>query len=217
MNGRTDLAYIPIWFVIFLLSLSIHEAAHAWTAQKMGDPTARYLGRVTLNPLAHIDLIGTIIFPLMSILTGSFFFGWAKPVPVDLNQLRNRKLGDILVSLAGPASNVLLALIFFVLLKVSRDAPQFLQPLGTFALPVIQMLQTGLTLNIVLAVFNLLPIPPLDGSHVLQNLLPENAAQAFASISPLVGMVILFVLVNMGITNQILAPIFSAVGTALRW
>jgi Zn-dependent protease len=212
-----DPAFIPIWFVIFLLSLSIHEAAHAWTAQKMGDPTARYLGRVTLNPLAHIDLLGTIIFPLLSVISGSFFFGWAKPVPVNLSQMRDQKWGDILVSIAGPASNVLLALIFFTLLKVSLDMPQLLEPLGSFAIPAIKTLETGLTLNIVLAVFNMLPIPPLDGSHVLRNLLPENAANAYDSLHPMIGMVALVVLIQTGITSQIMAPIFGVVVTALQW
>lgn len=214
---RMDPAFIPIWFVIFLLSLSIHEAAHAWTAQKMGDPTARYLGRVTLNPLAHIDPLGTIIFPLLSIISGAFFFGWAKPVPVDTSKMRDQKWGDILVAVAGPASNVLLALIFFTLLKVSLSAPQFLQPLGSFAVPTLQMLETGLRLNLVLAVFNMLPIPPLDGSHVVRNLLPENAAQAYASLHPMVGMIALVVLIQTGITSQIMNPILGVVNMALGW
>lgn len=214
---RMDPAFIPIWFVIFLLSLSVHEAAHAWTAQKMGDPTARYLGRVTLNPLAHIDLVGTIIFPLLSIISGTFFFGWAKPVPVDISKMRDQKWGDILVAVAGPASNVLLALIFFTLLKVSRDAPQFLEPLGSFADPAQQMLGTGLQLNLILAVFNMLPIPPLDGSHVVRNLLPENAARAYASMHPMIGMIALVLLIQTGITSQIMNPIWGVVGKALSW
>ncbi len=214
---RMDPAFIPLWFIIFLLSLSIHEAAHAWTAQKMGDPTARYLGRVTLNPLAHIDPVGTIIFPLLSIISGAFFFGWAKPVPVDISKMRNQKWGDILVAVAGPASNVLLALIFFTLLKVSLSTPQFLQPLGSFAVPTLQMLETGLQLNLVLAVFNMLPIPPLDGSHVVRNLLPENAAQAYASLHPMVGMIALVLLIQTGITRQIMNPILGVVNMALGW
>ncbi|HYE74835.1 MAG TPA: site-2 protease family protein, partial [Blastocatellia bacterium] len=98
-------AYIPIWFVVFLLSLSFHEAAHAWTASKFGDETGRQLGRVTLNPIPHIDVLGTILFPLFNLLSGSaLFFGWAKPVPVDNSQMRERRLGEIMVALAGPAS-----------------------------------------------------------------------------------------------------------------
>ncbi len=205
-----DPAFIPIWFVIFLLSLSIHEAAHAWTAQKMGDPTARYLGRVTLNPLAHIDLFGTIIFPLMSLLTGAMFFGWAKPVPVDLNQMRDRKMGDILVSLAGPASNVILAIFFFVAMKVVYSSPSLQLSLGEFAQPVGRTLFTGLTMNVVLAVFNMIPIPPLDGSHVLQNLLPPRAAEAFETIRPY-GFFILMGLMVTGVTGRIMDPIFDVV------
>lgn len=205
-----DPAFIPIWFVIFLLSLSIHEAAHAWTAQKMGDPTARYLGRVTLNPLAHIDLIGTIIFPLMSLVTGAMFFGWAKPVPVDLNQMKDRKMGDILVSLAGPASNVILAIFFFIAMKVVYVSPSIQASLGDFAQPVVRTLFTGLSMNVVLAVFNMIPIPPLDGSHVLQNLLPPRAAEAFETIRPY-GFFILMGLMFTGVTSRIIEPIFDVV------
>ena len=205
-----DPAFIPIWFVIFLLSLSIHEAAHAWTAQKMGDPTARYLGRVTLNPLAHIDLFGTIIFPLMSLVTGAMFFGWAKPVPVDLNQMKDRKMGDILVSLAGPASNVILAIFFFIAMKVVYSSPSIQASLGEFAQPVVRTLFTGLSMNVVLAVFNMIPIPPLDGSHVLQNLLPPRAAEAFETIRPY-GFFILMGLMFTGVTGRIIEPIFDVV------
>jgi Zn-dependent protease len=207
---KIDPAFIPIWFVIFLLSLSIHEAAHAWTAQKMGDPTARYLGRVTLNPLAHIDLFGTIIFPLMSLVTGAMFFGWAKPVPVDLNQMRDRKMGDILVSLAGPASNVILAIFFFIAMKVVYASPTIQASLGEFASPVVRTLFTGLSMNVVLAVFNMIPIPPLDGSHVLQNLLPPRAAEAFETIRPY-GFFILMGLMFTGVTSRIMEPIFAVV------
>lgn len=210
-----DPAFIPIWFVIFLLSLSIHEAAHAWTAQKMGDPTARYLGRVTLNPLAHIDLFGTIIFPLMSLVTGAMFFGWAKPVPVDLNQMKDRKMGDILVSLAGPASNVILAIFFFIAMKVVYMSPSLQASLGEFASPVVRTLFTGLSLNVVLAVFNMIPIPPLDGSHVLQNLLPPRAAEAFETIRPY-GFFILMGLMFTGVTGRIIEPIFDVVLRGIR-
>ncbi|MBS1806792.1 MAG: site-2 protease family protein [Acidobacteria bacterium] len=207
---RIDPAFIPIWFVIFLLSLSIHEAAHAWVAEKFGDPTGRYAGRVTLNPLAHIDMFGTIIFPLVSLFTGAMFFGWAKPVPVDLSQMKDRKLGDICVSLAGPVSNMILALIFFTLMKVVLMSPSIQMSLGDFAQPVVRTLSTGLILNVVLAVFNLLPIPPLDGSHVLQNLLPPRAAEAFENIRPY-GFFILMGLMFTGVTSKIVEPIIDVV------
>jgi Zn-dependent protease len=221
-----DPAFIPIWFVIFLLSLSIHEAAHAWTAEMFGDSTGRYLGRVTLNPIPHIDIVGTIIFPLVAVLGpllsggGSFpMFGWAKPVPFNPNKLRDRRWGEIGIALAGPFSNLLLAIIFFVLLKVvffsSLISPE---TFGEYAAPAKKMLVTGLTLNIVLAVFNLLPIPPLDGSHVLRNLLPDGPAELYARLYDF-GFLILFGLMMTGIigviTYPILNPIFGLVETLL--
>ncbi|MBL8206261.1 MAG: site-2 protease family protein [Blastocatellia bacterium] len=207
---KIDPAFIPIWFVIFLLSLSIHEAAHAWTAERFGDPTGRYSGRVTLNPMAHIDIIGTIIFPLMSLVTGAMFFGWAKPVPVDLSQMKDRKWGDICVSLAGPVSNIILAIFFFVAMKVVFLSPGLQASMGEWQQPIIRTLFTGLSMNVVLAVFNLLPIPPLDGSHVLQNLLPARAAEAFETIRPY-GFVILIGLMMTGVTGKIINPIFDVV------
>lgn len=221
-----DISFIPIWFVIFLLSLSIHEAAHAWTAEMFGDSTGRYLGRVTLNPLAHIDLLGTIIFPLGSVILAAMgggslpMFGWAKPVPFNPNKLRDRRMGEICIALAGPFSNVLLAIIFFILLKViffTNLLPP--QALGEFSEPAGKMLLVGLRLNVILAIFNLLPIPPLDGSHVVRNLLPDGLAEVYARLYDF-GFLILFGLMVSGIirviTSPILNPIFGLVDTLLQ-
>src|SRR5262245_6741293 len=109
---------IIIWFVVFLLSLTVHECAHAWAAELSGDPTGRYLGRVTLNPIPHIDIFGTVIFPLVAIVSGAFMFGWAKPVPFNPTNLRDRRWGEIFIAVAGPLSNVLLVILFVVLYKV---------------------------------------------------------------------------------------------------
>lgn len=207
-----DPAHIPIWFVSFLLSLSFHEAAHAWTASKFGDETGRSLGRVTLNPIPHIDVFGTIIFPLVSLISGSsLFFGWAKPVPVDSARMRERRFGEIMVALAGPASNVLLAGVFFTLLKIFYAAPQLQAAAGDLARPVALFLFFGLLTNITLAVFNLLPIPPLDGSHIMRNVLPPRAADTYANISPMLGMVLLMGLMVTGLTGQIISPITNFV------
>jgi Zn-dependent protease len=201
-------SYIPIWFVVFLLSLSVHEAAHAWTASRFGDETGRHLGRVTLNPIPHVDIFGTILFPLMSLLSGSsLFFGWAKPVPVDSTQMRERRLGETLVALAGPASNLLLVALFFTLLKIFSSVPQLQAAAGDLARPVAIFFYFGLVTNITLAVFNLLPIPPLDGSHIMRNLLPGAAGETYANIPPMVGMMILFALMLTGLTGVIINPI----------
>lgn len=205
---------LPIWFVIFLLSLSVHETAHAWTAEKFGDPTSRYMGRVTLNPLAHIDPMGTILLPLIGFFTGAFMFGWAKPVPVDLSRLKDRRLGDICISIAGPVSNVILAIIFVIALKVLVANPGIYRSLGSVGQPALNLIETGITMNVVLAVFNMLPIPPLDGSHVLYNLLPQRAAEAYDMIRPY-GFFILVGLMYTGVTSKIIGPILDAIGTVI--
>ena len=203
MNG-VDLAYIPIFFVVFLFSLSFHEAAHAWTAERFGDSTGRYMGRITLNPIPHIDVFGTIIFPLVGLLTGGMMFGWAKPVPVNTSQMRDRKMGDIWTSLAGPLSNAILAVVFFVLLKIAGQIPA--ATFGELARPLSMLLYTGLTLNVLLMIFNLLPIPPLDGSHVLKNLLSGGAADAYERLEPY-GFILMIALLITGVFSKIVSPV----------
>lgn len=159
---------------VLLLSVVVHEVAHGVVAEWWGDPTARMLGRITLNPIPHIDLFGSILVPgMLMLMPGSIIFGWAKPVPVTPDNFRDRKLGDITVSLAGPASNVLLACVFALALWV------FVATTGTLPTALRDVLVGGIFLNFILAVFNLLPIPPLDGSHVVANLLPPPAAYAY--------------------------------------
>ncbi|HKX29684.1 MAG TPA: site-2 protease family protein [Blastocatellia bacterium] len=199
---------IIIWFVVFLLSLTVHECAHAWVAELSGDPTARYQGRVTLNPIPHIDIFGTVIFPLVAIVSGAFMFGWAKPVPTNPINLRDRRWGEIMIALAGPLSNVLLVIIFVVLYKLifgSLAMPS--ARLGDLGVPVEQLLLIGIRLNIVLAVFNMIPIPPLDGSHVLRNLLPDSLAEMYNQIPDMIGFVLLMGLIYFGITATLTAPI----------
>ena len=209
---HVNVAQVFIGFTVLLFSLTIHEAAHAWTAERFGDSTARYLGRVTLNPIPHIDIFGTIVFPLVGLISGGMMFGWAKPVPVNTSQMRDRKLGDICTSLAGPTSNAILAVIFFIFLKIIfHSSLVWPSSLGQLEEPLDLLLKIGLQLNIVLMVFNLLPIPPLDGSHVLRNFLSGGAADIYDRIIQPYGFLILIALLMSGVLSNILNPILNFV------
>lgn len=198
----------PIWLVInvavLLLSLSVHEAAHAWSADRLGDDTARLLGRVTVNPLSHIDLFGTVIFPILGLLAGGVIFGWAKPVPVNPRKLANPRLEHALIAGAGPASNIVLAIGFVFAAKVMGGLG-WASPLSAFY-PLWVFCQAGVLLNIVLAVFNVLPIPPLDGSWILESLLPSPANQVIASVRPY-GFLLLVLLLYSGWLSHVLLPV----------
>ncbi|HJU86198.1 MAG TPA: site-2 protease family protein [Gemmatimonadota bacterium] len=195
---------------VLLFSVIVHECAHGYVAEWWGDPTARMLGRLTLNPLPHIDLFGSILVPGMLLLSGSgVLFGWAKPVPVTPENFRDRRMGDITVSLAGPASNVLLALGLAAVLGVAR----LIAGPGGVPESVFTLCTYGILLNLVLAVFNLLPIPPLDGSHVVANLLPRPAAYAYRSLGQY-GLLIVFLLMFIpGLLGTIFLP--ARIATAL--
>lgn len=197
---------------VLLFSVIIHECAHGYVAEWWGDPTARMLGRLTLNPLPHIDLFGSILVPGMLLLSGSgILFGWAKPVPVTPENFRDRKMGDITVSLAGPASNILLALGFAAILAVGA-----LVSGGAPSETVWRLCTYGILLNFVLAVFNLLPIPPLDGSHVVANLLPRPAAYAYRSLGQY-GLLIVFLLLFIpGLLGTIFLPARIATAMLVR-
>ena len=189
-----------IWFVVFLFACAVHESAHAWTSDRFGDPTARYLGRITLNPIPHIDPIGTILIPLLGFVgSGINMFGWAKATPVNPLLWRDKTKANIWVSAAGPISNFGLATLAFIIIKVLLVAGVFRQAYrgdgGPFNLvvpmlkdswtePVSTMLSIFLMLNVSLGVFNLFPIPPLDGSHVVESLLPYEQAKAYEQIRP---------------------------------
>jgi len=190
-----DLAQVLVTFLVLLFSLTVHEAAHAWSADRLGDPTARMLGRVSLNPAVHVDPIGTVVFPLIALMTSVPVLGWAKPVPVNVARLRgNWKEKYMLIAAAGPASNLVLATIAAVLLRVL--------PVGG---PVLAVLQTAVYLNVLLAVFNMVPVPPLDGGNVLAGLLRGPVADAFDRIRPY-GFIVLYGLMFSGILTMIIAP-----------
>jgi Zn-dependent protease len=188
-----DVAQIFIAFIVLLFSLTVHEMAHAWTADRLGDPTARLLGRVSLNPMVHADLIGTIVFPLLAMLSGVPLIGWAKPVPVNPRQLRSPRRDYVLVAAAGPASNLLMAIGSAIALRLVPVSPVTLGEPNVTA-PIAALLSQALRLNVLLAVFNMIPIPPLDGGNVLSGLLPARAAFRFNAVLRPYGFLILYAL-----------------------
>jgi len=195
-------------YVVLLFSLSVHESAHAWTALKQGDPTAQSLGRISLNPLAHIDVIGTVVLPLLMIFRpGGGLFGWAKPTPVDPRNFKDLRRGQIVVSGAGPLSNFLLALLFTAGLFVAvRALPGPLR--GN---PVVVFLSMGVEINVLLAIFNLVPLPPLDGSHIVEWALPNGMGHRFmAMIAPYGGFILLALVLSGGLW-MVLGPVEAAV------
>jgi Zn-dependent protease len=198
---------IPL-FLILLFSLSVHEAAHAWTANRLGDPTARQLGRITLNPLAHIDWIGTVIFPLVAFLSHIPLLGWAKPVPVDPRNFRAPRRDFGLVAVAGPVSNLLLAIIAAIAFRALfiSGSVGAQQAAAWFA--------QGALINITLAVFNLIPVPPLDGGNVAMGLLPLPLAHAIGLLRPY-GFIILYALMLTGVLAHIMFPIVDAIANVL--
>ena len=208
-----DIGNIAIQFAVLLFSLSIHEASHAWMADRLGDYTARYLGRVTLNPIAHIDPIGTILFPLLQFFTHFPLIGWAKPVPINSAHLRNPHRDQIFISLAGPISNLLAACVAFCLLVVikiaSPEARHFIDEgivSQSFLTPILLIIFNAVMINVLLAFFNLIPIPPLDGHWLLYGLLPSRAASVLER-SGSFGFLILYGLMYFGVFGVILNPI----------
>ncbi len=207
--GQFDGLSILINLLVLFFSLSLHESAHAWVAERCGDPTGRMLGRVTLNPLPHVDLIGTILFPLIGFLAGGLIFGWAKPVPVNTANLRNPRQANILISAAGPASNLLAAAVFLAGVRLLQN-PGVAQSIPEVTEPLAMLFHAGLFLNVILAVFNLMPIPPLDGGWVLEGLLPRWFGPLFDTIRPF-GFLLLLGLLYTGVFSSVLRPVVHAV------
>jgi len=185
-----------IGFGILLISLTIHEAAHAWTADRLGDPTARRLGRVSLNPLVHIDWIGTVLLPIIAAVSNLPLIGWAKPVPVSVGNLRHPRRDFMLVAAAGPISNLLQAMAWALVLRVMLASPD-----GDVA----YFLQRAVIINLLLMFFNLIPIPPLDGGNVLLGLLPPSLARHYGQLRQY-GFLILYALMLSGYAARLILP-----------
>lgn len=205
---------IAIWAIPVLLAITLHEAAHAFVAYRLGDSTAKMLGRLSLNPIKHIDPVGTIVFPLIVGFLSSFHFvfGYAKPVPINFNQLRNPRRDMALVTIAGPLANFVMALLWGLLLKLSIA-------LGIQSSMVVLFLflsaQAGIAINLILAFLNLIPIPPLDGSRVVASLLPPRYAYYYLRAEPF-GFLILIVLLFTGVLGAILNPLYRMGIVALQ-
>ena len=194
------LAALPVLFAI-----TLHEAAHGYVARHFGDMTAYQQGRISLNPLRHIDPVGTILFPLLTLWLGGILFGWAKPVPVNFAALRRPKQDMLWVAIAGPASNLFMALGWALLYKIT-----WLFPDSYFAEPLLGMASIGININIILMVLNLLPLPPLDGGRVAVSLLPHRQAFQLSRVEPY-GIFILIFLVISGALGWILLPLVRLV------
>jgi Zn-dependent protease len=193
---------IAVWVLPVLFAITVHEVAHGWVAKQLGDPTAQRLGRLTLNPLKHIDPIGTILVPGLLLWIGGFVFGWAKPVPVTWENLRHPKRDMAIVAAAGPVANFLMAILWALFAKLGSLLPDSLQ---WMSLPMAYMGIAGVSINIVLMVLNLLPLPPLDGGRVVAGLLPGPWAWRFNLIEPF-GFFILLGLLMTGLLGKLLMP-----------
>ncbi len=191
-----------------ILAITLHEAAHGYAARHFGDPTAWQEGRITANPLKHIDLVGTLIVPIAILLlsTGGILFGWAKPVPVNFGRLRHPKRDMLWVAAAGPGANFVMALFWAAILKMA-----WVLPLNFFSLPMARMAEIGITVNIALLVLNLFPLPPLDGGRIAVSLLPTHLAWRYAQLERF-GFPILLILLFTGGLSAILTPIILRVG-----
>ncbi len=194
---------IIIWAVPVIFAITVHEVAHGWVASKLGDPTAKMLGRVTLNPSKHIDPIGTIILPLLLLYFSSFIFGWAKPVPVNWNNLKNPKRDMALVALAGPLANLIMAILWGLFASAMIN---IFNSFGIISQTLALMGQAGLIINVIIMIVNLIPIPPLDGSRILASVSSRQVVRYLDQIEPY-GFFIIIALLATGIFAKILWPL----------
>lgn len=206
MEGLTTVQQIAVLALPVLLAITVHEAAHGWVAQQLGDSTAKMLGRVTLNPLKHIDPLGTIILPLAMYLMTGFLFGWAKPVPVNWKNLRNPRRDMALVAIAGPGANLVMALLWAVAARLGYG---MIESSEWIALPLVYMGAAGVLINSILMLLNLMPILPLDGGRVVASLLPPRLALLYSRLEPW-GLFVIIGLLATGILSRVLSPLLMA-------
>lgn len=209
MDELTLAQKISVWALPILFAITLHEVAHGWVAWKLGDTTAKRMGRLSLNPIKHVDPVGTVVVPLIMLLLGGFIFGWAKPVPVDFGKLKKPKRDMAIVALAGPGANLFMALGWVLLAKLG-----IWLSLPYVTVPLVYMAAAGIFFNLVLMVLNLLPIPPLDGGRVLVGVLPNRWSQKVAMLEPY-GMPILLLLLITGALGKILGPAIYSLQGAL--
>lgn len=214
MSELSTIQAIAIWILPVLFAITMHEVAHGWVASFCGDQTARLSGRLSFNPIKHIDIVGTIIVPLILILFSNFVFGWAKPVPVDARNMRNPRRDMALVAAAGPLSNLLMAIIWAVVAKLGfhwLTADNIW--LGR---PIVLMGQAGMLINIVLAVLNCLPIPPLDGGRFMLNVLPGRLAWRLSHLEPYSFLILILLMLTGVLSYLIMPPIFFLMNLLTR-
>jgi Zn-dependent protease len=203
---------IAIFALPVILAITLHEAAHGYVAKQFGDLTAYAQGRVTLNPLRHIDPMGTVIVPLLLLAVSSpYLFGWAKPVPVNFGNLRHPKRDMLWVAAAGPGANLLMAFLWALVFKLGLAIPE-----SNFSEPMLLMGQAGILINVILLVLNLLPLPPLDGGRIAVSLLPQRIAYRFAQIEPY-GFIILLVLLFTGVLGAVIGPFILITIRLVAW
>lgn len=202
---------IAIYALPVIFAITLHEAAHGYVAKYFGDLTAYTQGRVSLNPVRHIDPIGTILLPLLTLLLGGILFGWAKPVPVNFSALRRPKQDMLWVALAGPGANLFMALVWAFIIKLGLGLPE-----SDFAKPMILMGEAGIKINVILMVLNLLPLPPLDGGRIAASLLPHRMSYAFSKIEPY-GFMILLLLLITGVLGTIIGPFIGITIQLVVW
>jgi len=195
---------IAVYALPVIFAITLHEAAHGYAAKHFGDTTAYMLGRISVNPLRHIDPVGTVLLPLVTLALGGILFGWAKPVPVNFNNLRHPKQDMLWVAAAGPAANLVMALFWGAVVKIAISMPD-----SGLSLPMALMGKAGITINSVLMVLNLLPVPPLDGGRIAVSLLPHRLAYSYARLEPY-GMIILVALLFTGMLGAIMGPLIHA-------
>jgi Zn-dependent protease len=213
-NAGDFLTAVSIWALPTIFAIILHEVMHGFVALRFGDDTALRMGRLTLNPLSHIDLFGTIIMPAMLLFLHLPVFGYAKPVPVNFNRLRSPRFGMMIVAAAGPLTNIVLAILSALAMRVVAGFVDSSWGGAHIAYPIGRMLYASVVINIILAVFNLFPLLPLDGGRVLYTLLPQPAARAYARLEPF-GFLILLVLLYTDSVEKVINPIISAIARVL--